>query len=174
MIYAFEGPRPTIHPSAYVAAEATIIGDVVIGEDANIWPGAVIRGDVGRIRIGARTNIQDGTVIHVDTGAETVLEDDVTVGHMAMVHSCHVEAACLIGMSATVLSRARVGEGSIVAGGAVVLEGQEIAPYSVAAGVPAKVRKSLDEATRKDRVAHAAHYVELGQRHRKGLTKHEV
>ncbi|SDS65481.1 gamma carbonic anhydrase family protein [Corynebacterium timonense] len=174
MIYAFEGTRPTIHPSAYVAPEATIIGDVIVGEDANIWPGAVIRGDVGRIRIGARTNIQDGTVIHVDTGAETVLDDDVTVGHMAMVHSCHVEAACLIGMSATVLSRARVGEGTIVAGGAVVLEGQEIAPFSVAAGVPAKVRKSLEEASRADRVAHAAHYVELARRHREGLTKHEV
>lgn len=174
MIYAFEGTRPTIHPSAYIAPEATIIGDVSIGADANIWPGAVIRADVGRITIGARTNIQDGTVIHVDTGEETVIGADVTVGHMAMVHSCRIDDACLIGMSATVLSRSRVGEASIVGGGAVVLEGQEIPPYSVAAGVPATVRKQLEQDSRADRVAHAAGYVRLGQRHREGLTQHEV
>ena len=174
MIYAFEGTSPTIHPTAYIAPEATIIGDVVIGEDCSVWPGAVIRGDVGPIRIGARVNIQDGAVLHVDTGGETVLEDDVTVGHLAMVHSCHVESACLIGMSATVLSGSHVGEGTIVGGGAVVLEGQEVPRFSVAAGVPAKVRKTLDESTRTDRVAHAASYVALGRRHREGLTQHEV
>ncbi len=174
MLYAFEGTSPTIHPSAYVAPEATIIGDVVIGEGCSVWPGAVIRADVGPIRLGARVNIQDGAVLHVDTGGETVLEDDVTVGHLAMVHSCHVGPACLIGMSATVLSGARVGEGSIVGGGAVVLEGQEIPPFSVAAGVPATVRKSLDESTRADRVAHAGSYAELGRRHREGLTQYEV
>ncbi|WP_291314531.1 gamma carbonic anhydrase family protein [Corynebacterium sp. UBA2622] len=174
MIYAFEGTRPTIHPSAYVAPEATIIGDVVIGEDCSVWPGAVIRGDVGPIRIGARVNIQDGAVLHVDTGGETVLGDDVTVGHLAMVHGCHVEPACLVGMSATVLSGSRVGECSIVGGGAVVLEGQEIPAFSVAAGVPAKVRKTLEPSTRADRLAHAASYVELGRRHREGLTQHKV
>ena len=88
--------------------------------------------------------------------------------------SCRIESACLIGMSATVLSRSRVGEGSIVGGGAVVLEGQDIPRFSVAAGVPAKVRKQLDEASRDDRVRHAASYVELGRRHREGLAEHEV
>ncbi|MGS1090966.1 gamma carbonic anhydrase family protein [Corynebacterium sanguinis] len=174
MIYRFESKTPSIHPSAYIAPEATIIGDVTIGEDVSVWPGAVIRGDVGPIRIGARSNIQDGSVIHVDTGGETVLEEDVTVGHLAMGHSCRIESACLIGMSATVLSRSRVGEGSIVGGGAVVLEGQDIPRFSVAAGVPAKVRKQLDEASRDDRVRHAASYVELGRRHREGLAEHEV
>ncbi|SDM03926.1 Carbonic anhydrase or acetyltransferase, isoleucine patch superfamily [Corynebacterium mycetoides] len=174
MIYSFESATPTIHPSAYIAPEATIIGDVTIAEDVTVWPGAVIRADVGPIRIGARTNIQDNSVIHVDTGGETVLGEDVTVGHMAMIHSCHIESACLIGMSATVLSRSHVGEGTVVGGGAVVLEGQEIAPFSVAAGVPAKVRKTLPESSRADRVRHAAGYVELGRRHREGLAEHEI
>ncbi|OFP36999.1 MULTISPECIES: gamma carbonic anhydrase family protein [unclassified Corynebacterium] len=173
-IYAFEGKAPQIHPSAYIAPGATVIGDVTIGEDVNIWPGAVLRGDVGAIVIGARCNVQDGAVIHVETGHTTVLEEDVTVGHLALVHGCHVESACLIGMSSTVLSGARVGEGSIVGGGGVVLEGQEIPPFSVAAGVPAKVRKSLDPATREQRVKHAAGYVELARRHREGLAEYEV
>lgn len=151
-IYSFEGKTPRIHPSAYIAPGATIIGDVTIAEDVNIWPGAVLRGDVGAIEIGARSNVQDGSVIHVETGSTTVLGEDVTVGHMAMVHGCTVESACLIGMSATVLSGARVGEGSIVGGGAVVLEGQVVPPFSVAAGVPAKVRKQLDPETREQRV----------------------
>ena len=99
-IYSFEGKTPQIHPSAYIAPGATIIGDVTIGQDANIWPGAVLRGDVGSIVIGARSNVQDGAVIHVEYGHTTVLEEDVTVGHLALVHGCHVESACLIGMSA--------------------------------------------------------------------------
>lgn len=170
MIYAFEGKSPRIHPSAYIAPEATVIGDVEIGEDANIWPGAVLRGDVGRIVVGARTNLQDNCVVHVDTGGETVLGDDVAVGHMAMLHSCRIGDACLVGMSATVLSRSVVGEGSIVAGGAVVLQGHKIAEFSLAAGVPAQVKRQLARETREDRVRHAASYVELARRHRAGLT----
>lgn len=173
-IYSFEGNTPRIHPSAYIAPGATIIGDVTIAEDVNIWPGAVLRGDIGAIEIGARSNVQDGSVIHVETGSTTVLGEDVTVGHMAMVHGCTVESACLIGMSATVLSGARVGEGSIVGGGAVVLEGQVVPPFSVAAGVPAKVRKQLDPETREQRVRHAAGYVELARRYRERLAEHEV
>ncbi|WP_273408982.1 gamma carbonic anhydrase family protein, partial [Corynebacterium ureicelerivorans] len=99
MIYSFEGHTPKIHPSAFISGDATIIGDVTIGEDANIWPGAVLRGDIGAIRIGDRVNVQDGAVIHVDTDGRAVLEDDVTVGHLAMVHGCHIEPGCLIGMN---------------------------------------------------------------------------
>lgn len=171
MIYAFEDKVPQIHETAYVAPGAVVIGDVVLGPDVNIWPGAVLRGDVGRIVVGARSNIQDGTVVHVDTGGETVLEEDVTVGHSATLHSCHIESACLVGMSATVLSRSRVGEGTIIAGGAVVLEGQEIPAFSLAAGVPANVKRELERATRPDRVAHAGHYVALARRHREGLRR---
>ena len=147
MIYSFEGHTPKVHPSAFISDAATIIGNVTIGEDANIWPGAVLRGDVGAIRIRDRVNVQDGTVIHVDTDGHTVLEDDVTVGHLAMVHGCHIEPGCLIGMNATVLSKSRIGTGSIVGGGAVVLEGQKIPAFSLAAGVPAHVKRTLEPET---------------------------
>lgn len=155
MIYSFEGKTPKIHPSAFVSDEATIIGDVEIAEDANIWPGVVIRGDVGAIRIGERVNVQDGSVLHVDENGKTILEADVTIGHLAMVHGCHIEPGCLIGMNATVLSGARIGKGSIIAGGAVVLEGQLIPEFSLAAGVPAQVKRELEESTYAARERHA-------------------
>ncbi|AOX05629.1 gamma carbonic anhydrase family protein [Corynebacterium sp. NML98-0116] len=169
MIYSFEGKTPKIHPSAFVSDEATIIGDVEIAEDANIWPGVVIRGDVGAIRIGERVNVQDGSVLHVDENGKTILEADVTIGHLAMVHGCHIESGCLIGMNATVLSGARIGKGSIIAGGAVVLEGQLIPEFSLAAGVPAQVKRELEESTYSARERHAAFYVELGKRAASGL-----
>ena len=169
MMYSFEGHTPKIHPSAFISDDATIIGDVTVGEDASIWPGAVIRGDVGAILIGDRVNVQDGAVIHVDTDGRTVLADDATVGHLAMVHGCHIEPGCLIGMNATVLSKSRVGTGSIVGGGAVVLEGQEIPAFSLAAGVPAKVKRTLEPETYEARLRHAAYYVELGRRAASGL-----
>ena len=169
MIYSFEGKTPKIHPSAMVSDEATIIGDVEIAEDANIWPGVVIRGDVGAIRIGERVNVQDGSVLHVDENGKTILEADVTIGHLAMVHGCHIEPGCLIGMNATVLSGARIGKGSIIAGGAVVLEGQLIPEFSLAAGVPAQVKRELEESTYAARERHAALYVELGKRAASGL-----
>lgn len=173
-IFSFEGAHPVIDETAYVAPGATIIGNVVLGPDVNIWPGVVLRGDVGRIVIGTRSNIQDNCVVHVDTGGETVLGEDVTVGHMAMLHSCVIGDACLIGMSSTVLSRSVVGEGSIVAGGALVREGQVIPEFSLAAGVPAEVKRELDPATRADRVTHAGTYVELGRRYREGVAEYQV
>ena len=116
MIYSFEGKAPTIHPSAFIAEDATIIGDVTIGEDANIWPGVVIRGDVGAIRLGARVNVQDGSVLHVDTNGETLLDDDVTVGHLAMVHGCHVEPGCHARRHVLAMGRCRKDDGLVLAG----------------------------------------------------------
>lgn len=171
MIYSFEGHTPQIHDTAWVSPEATVIGQVTLGPHVNVWPGAVLRGDVGVITIGAHSNIQDNSVIHVDTGGETVLGEYVTVGHMAMLHSCTIDNACLIGMSATVLSRSVVGEGTIIGGGAVVLEGQEIPAFSIAAGVPAKVKRELDPETRQARIKHAEGYVELAKRYRTGLKR---
>ncbi|WP_018296699.1 gamma carbonic anhydrase family protein [Corynebacterium lubricantis] len=171
MIYSFEGKSPSIDPSAYIAPEATIIGDVTIGPDASVFPGAVIRGDVGPIRIGARTNIQDGAVLHVDTGGETVLGDDVTVGHLALVHSCHVGAGTLVGMHSSILSRAVVGAGCIIGGGAVVLEAAEIPAGHLAAGVPAKMRREITAEDQAGLVEHAGRYVELSRRHREGLVE---
>ncbi|WIM67839.1 gamma carbonic anhydrase family protein [Corynebacterium breve] len=174
MIYSFEGIAPTIDPTAYVAPEATIIGDVHIGPDASVFPGAVLRGDVGPIRIGARTNIQDGAVVHVDTGGECTLGDDVTVGHLALVHSCIVGNGTLVGMHSSILSRSTVGSGCIIGGGAVVLEGAEVPAGSLVAGVPGKVKRSLDDEAQAGLVAHAGRYVELARRHREGLSEHEI
>ncbi len=114
MLYSFEGAHPVIHPTAFVAKEATIIGNVTIGPDAAIFPGVVIRGDVGAIHIGARTNVQDGSVIHVQTDTENVIGEDVTIGHLAMIHGERIGNGTLIGMGATVLAYSTIGAGCII------------------------------------------------------------
>ena len=144
MIRPFRGKHPQIHPTAYVADTAVVIGDVEIGADSSVWFGAVVRGDVFYIRIGARTNIQDGTVIHVTNGTHaTVLEDEVTVGHNVTLHGCHVERGCLIGMGSIVMDDVRVGAQSLIAAGALVSPGTQIPPRSLVMGVPAKVKRPL-------------------------------
>lgn len=161
MIMEFEGKAPKIHPSAFVAPNATIIGDVEIGPDANIWFNVVIRADVNKIRIGARTNIQDGAILHVDRDAPCTLGDDVTVGHMALVHGTTVGNGTLVGMKSALLSRSVIGEGSLIAAGAVVLEDQEIPAKTLAAGIPAKVKKEND----REFITHAGRYVELSKKY---------
>lgn len=161
--YEYEGRRPTVHPDAWIAPTATLIGDVTVAAGASVFYGVVLRGDVGAIRVGERTNIQDNCVLHVDTGQECVLGDDVTVGHLALVHSAHVADGCLIGMGSKVLPRSRIGEGSLIAAGAVVLEGAEIPPRSLAAGVPAKVRRELTAEESQAFIPHAANYVQTAQ-----------
>ncbi len=174
MLYSFEGAHPVIHPTAFVAKEATIIGNVTIGPDAAIFPGVVIRGDVGAIHIGARTNVQDGSVIHVQTDTENVIGEDVTIGHLAMVHGERIGNGTLIGMGATVLAYSTIGAGCIIGGGAVVLEGQEIPDASLAAGVPAKIRRDVSADERAGLITHATKYVDLGRRHREGLAEYQV
>lgn len=161
LILPFDGRRPRIHDSAWIAPGATVIGDVEIGPDASVFYGAVLRGDVNAIRIGARSNIQDNCVLHVDGDAPCVLGADVTVGHLALVHGATVGDGSLIGMQSALLSGSEVGAGSLVAAGAVVLEGQSVAPRSLAAGVPAKVRRELSEEESAAFLPHAAHYVEV-------------
>lgn len=165
MILEFEGKTPKIHPSAWVAPTAVIIGDVEIGPDSSVFYGAVLRGDVNKIRIGARTNIQDNSVLHVDEDAPCTLGDDVTVGHMALVHGTTVGDGTLVGMKSALLSRSVVGAGALIAAGAVVLEGQEIPDKSLAAGVPAKVRRELSDEQSASFIPHAGRYVELAKRH---------
>jgi carbonic anhydrase/acetyltransferase-like protein (isoleucine patch superfamily) len=140
----FRSILPTVHESAYVDQSAQIIGDVHIGAESSIWMNVVVRGDVNYIRIGARANVQDGTIVHVmrDTHP-TVIGDDVTIGHGAVVHGCTIENRCLIGMGAVVLNGCRVGTGSIVAAGSVLPEGMVVPPGSMVMGVPAKVRRPL-------------------------------
>ena len=144
MIKPFNTIHPKIHATAFVAHDAIIIGDVEIGEDASVWFGSIIRGDVNSIRIGARTNIQDATVIHVSSKTHsTVLEDNITVGHRVTLHGCHVESGCLIGIGAILLDGVRVGANSLVAAGSLLTPGTQIPPNSLVMGSPAKVKREL-------------------------------
>ena len=146
MIREFEGKFPHIHPSVYVADNATIIGDVEVGKDASVWFGSVVRGDVNYIRIGARTNIQDMTMVHVTSKTHpTILEDEITVGHRVTLHGCHVESRCLIGIGAILLDGVRVGAESLVAAGSLLTPGTQIPPRSFVMGSPAKVKRELTE-----------------------------
>ncbi len=144
MISPFNNISPKIADSVFVADGAVIIGDVEIGEDASIWFGSIIRGDVNFIRIGARTNIQDGTIIHVSSKTHsTVLEENITVGHRVTLHGCHVESGCLIGIGAILMDGVRVGANSLVAAGSLLTPGTQIPPNSLVMGSPAKVKREL-------------------------------
>lgn len=156
MILSYRDKTPEIDETAYVAENATVIGDVVIGPDASIWFGSVLRGDVHFIRIGARANLQDLTVVHVNHGKNpTILDEDVTVGHRAILHGCHVKRGSLIGMGAILLDEVVVGPEALVAAGSVVSPGTVVPPRKLARGVPARVVRDL---TREelDRLARAS------------------
>lgn len=172
LILPFNGVYPKIDPSAWLAPNATIIGDVTIGPDASVYYGCVLRGDIAPITIGARTNVQDGTVFHLDADAPCTVGDDVTIGHMALVHGSHVGNGALIGMRSVLLSHSVVGEGALVAAGAVVLEHQEIPARSLAAGVPAKVRRELTDAQVAEFLHSAEHYVENSRAQRESVEQH--
>lgn len=144
MIKNFSDKKPQIDPSAFIADNALVIGDVQIGEDASVWFGSILRGDVNHIRIGARTNIQDATVIHVSSKTHaTILEDEITVGHRVTLHGCHVESGCLIGIGAILLDGVRVGRNSLVAAGSLLTPGIQIPPNSLVMGSPAKIKRQL-------------------------------
>src|SRR5262252_5768186 len=122
MLRPFRGVLPRVHPTAFVDDSAQVIGDVEIGEESSVWMSAVLRGDVHWIRVGRRTNIQDGTIVHVMNGTHpTAIGDEVTIGHGAIIHGCTIDNLCLIGMGAIVLNGARIGSGSIVAAGTLVV-----------------------------------------------------
>ena len=146
MIQSYRDKNPQIHESAFIAENATVVGDVVIGPDASVWFGSVVRADVHFIRIGARTNVQDLTVMHVNQGKNpTILEEDVTVGHRAILHGCHVKRGSLIGMGAVLLDDVVVEEGSLVAAGSVVSPGTVVPAGKLARGVPARMVRDLTE-----------------------------
>jgi carbonic anhydrase/acetyltransferase-like protein (isoleucine patch superfamily) len=146
LIQTYRDKIPQIHESAFIAENATVVGDVVIGPDASVWFGSVVRADVHFIRIGARTNVQDLTVMHVNQGKNpTILEDDVTVGHRAILHGCHVKRGSLIGMGAVLLDDVVVEEGSFVAAGSVVSPGTVVPARKLARGIPARVVRDLTE-----------------------------
>ena len=161
MLRAYQGILPTVPATCYVDLSAQIIGDVVLGEHASVWMNAVVRGDVNKIRIGANSNVQDCAVLHGMRHLYPVLIGDwVTIGHNATVHGCVVEDACLIGMGATILNDCRIGEGSIVAAGAVLPEHTVIPPNSLVAGVPGKVRRTLGPEDRELILKYAKNYLD--------------
>jgi carbonic anhydrase/acetyltransferase-like protein (isoleucine patch superfamily) len=143
MIIEYRGKRPKIAASAFVAPTAVLIGDVELGEEASVWFGTVIRADNGPIRIGARSNVQDNAVIHVSSGSTTVIEDDVTIGHCAVLEDCRIGRGSLVGSNAVILNDAVIGEQTLVAAGSVVAANAQIPPRVMVAGAPAVVKKQL-------------------------------
>ncbi len=144
VIQSYRGVTPKVPASVFVADTARVIGDVELGEDASVWFGAVLRGDVGSIRVGRGTNVQDGTIMHVNTGGTPVrIGDHVTIGHAARLHGCTLASHCLIGIAAVILDGAEIGEESLIAAGSLVSPGTTIPPRSLVMGAPAKVRRAV-------------------------------
>lgn len=166
LLLSFAGHQPHIDAHAWLAPNATVIGQAEIGANASVFYGAVIRADLDRVCLGVGSNLQDNVAVHTDTGFPTQIGAGVSVGHSAVVHGCTIEDHCLIGMSATVLNGAVVGTGSLVAAGAVILEGTVIPPRSLVAGVPGKVRRELTDEEYAKVVGNAEIYLELAARHR--------
>jgi carbonic anhydrase/acetyltransferase-like protein (isoleucine patch superfamily) len=143
----FDGKKPRVGDRAFVAENATLIGDVEIGNDCSIWYGAVLRADVNVIRIGSRSNIQDNCVLHVTNGTwSTIIAEEVTVGHGVIAHGCTIKRGALIGMGSTILDGAVIGEESIVGAGALVAEGMRVPPRTLVIGVPARIKRQLTDA----------------------------
>ena len=164
-LYKLGSKIPKVHPTAMVAPNATIIGDVVVGSRTSVWPGAVLRGDYGRIRVGANSSLQDNVVVHCSSQNPAVIGNGVTVAHGSIVHACRIGDECLIGAGAIIFDDARIGSHSILGIGSVVLEGRTIPPRSVAVGAPAKViRRATDDDVRMIRESYRA-YVKMAQRY---------
>ncbi|HEX8732855.1 MAG TPA: gamma carbonic anhydrase family protein [Ktedonobacterales bacterium] len=169
LILPYNGVWPRIAPSAFVAPNAVIVGDVEIGDEASVWFGVVIRGDTAPVRIGPRSNVQDNTVIHTDEGAPATIGADCSVGHAVILHGATVGDGALIGMGATLLNRAEVGAGGILAAGALLAEGKRIAAGQLAMGAPAKpVRAVNDEERRRIRDG-LAHYLTYAREYRANI-----
>jgi carbonic anhydrase/acetyltransferase-like protein (isoleucine patch superfamily) len=164
----FRKSQPRLGERVFVAHNATVIGDVALGDDSSVWFGAVIRGDVHRIRIGARTNIQDNCTLHVTTDTHAVtIGDEVTMGHGVIAHGCTIERGALIGMGSRVLDGAVVGEQALVGAGALVGEGMRVPPRTLVVGVPARVKRELTPEELARLEESWKHYVELKESYRR-------
>ncbi|MEU8599946.1 gamma carbonic anhydrase family protein [Streptomyces parvulus] len=166
LITAIAGREPKVDPGAFVAPTAAVIGDVTLHAGASLWYGAVARGDVERITVGADSNVQDNCTLHADPGFPVTVGERVSIGHNAVVHGATVEDDCLIGMGATVLNGAVIGAGSLVAAQALVPQGMRVPPGSLVAGVPAKVRRELTEEERQGVTLNGTMYAALAVEHR--------
>jgi carbonic anhydrase/acetyltransferase-like protein (isoleucine patch superfamily) len=169
-IIEFKGKRPKIHPSAFVAPTAVLIGDVTVGPEASVWFGAVLRGDDPDhgIVVGARTSVQDNCVIHVGAWGPTLIGEDVTVGHGAKFESCTIGDRTLVGMNAVILQKAVIGAECVLAANTVVMEGARIPPRSLVAGVPGTIKRSIEGNAAEWVGRGGTHYVELGREYKAG------
>ena len=171
MMLSFGGKMPRDEGAVFVAANATVLGDVTLGRGVNIWYGAVLRADEGALILGENSNVQDNAVLHCDTGHPITIGSSVTIGHAAVVHGCTVDDNALIGMNAVVLNGAVIGENAVVGAGAVVREDDDIPEGAVAVGVPAKVVKTNEDYNRSMNSLNAAAYVQLSAAYRAELGK---
>lgn len=169
-MFSFEGASPNVHPDAWVAPTATLVGDVTVEAGASIWYGAVLRGDFGRIVVGEGANIQDNAVVHVNEGVCRVGKN-VTVGHMCLVHDCTIGEQALIGNGATVLDGSVIGARALVAAGAVVTPNSEVAGETIAMGSPAKKHVPLTDSARAWVEHNAEIYQQIAERHRAGIER---
>ena len=176
LILPFEGKHPQIHESAFIAPGARIIGDVTIGPQASIWYNCVLRGDIHRIEIGARSNVQDGSVFHVEGprpetgGCPTIVGEDCVIGHMAVVHGATLEDRAFVGMGAIAMDDCRIGEGAMLAAGALLSQGKHIPPGEIWVGRPAEFLRKQDEAQIEKIRFQTERYCELARRHGAALS----
>lgn len=169
--YEYQGKRPRVAPDAFIAPDAVLIGDVTIGPSASVWFGCVVRGDTNRIEIGARSNIQDNSIIHTDPDAPTLIGEDVTVGHRAIVHSSVVGRNVLVGSGAVLAGHNTIGDETLIGAGALLAEHMTVPPRSVVLGVPARVVRELRPEDERWTVRAAAHYVEMAAWYRDNLRR---
>src|SRR3989338_1663169 len=167
MILPFEGKNPVIDPSAFVANNATLVGNVILSEQTSVWFGAVLRADKNVIQIGTRSNIQDISVLHVDEQHSIAIGKGVTVGHRAILHGCTLGDDVLVGMGAIIMNGADIGDASLIAAGALVPEGMKVPPRSLVMGMPARVKRTLTDQEVQSLTANAEHYVKAAQRYLK-------
>ncbi|MGJ7543270.1 gamma carbonic anhydrase family protein [Variovorax sp. LT1R16] len=170
-LYELDGVAPQLADGAWVADSAQVMGAVVLGENASVWFGAVLRGDTETLTIGRNSNVQDLSVLHSDIGCPLTLGENVTVGHQVMLHGCTIGDNTLIGIQAVVLNNAKIGRNSIVGAGSVVTEGKEFPDNSLIIGAPAKLVRTLDDAAAAKLRASAEHYVKNAHRFAKGLKR---
>jgi len=157
---------PVVHPSAFIAPGADVLGAVTLGAEASVWYQCVLRGDIAAITVGARSNVQDLTMVHVDEGVPCTIGAGVGVGHRCILHGCTIDDDCLIGMGSILLNGVHVGTGSVIGAGAVVPEGMDIPPGSLVMGVPARIRRPVDDVLRGRIRLTVEHYVALARLHR--------
>jgi len=170
MILHFRGVGPSLHPSVLIAPGAMVIGGVTIGENSSVWPGCVLRADINMIAIGERTNIQDGTIIHVAHDRPTLIGNDVTVGHRAVLHACTIRDRCLIGMGSIILDGAEIPPDTMVGAGSLVSPGKTFPSGMLILGSPARIIRPLKESEREYLIRSAQGYADLAREYRTSLS----